>query len=110
MVALIINAVVRVTDVSAQNGFYKELFKLFVSREPSKLVSANQELLVANFRPLSPDAIEPQAETVQIFVSAIAAARKEVISPKIPLTPDYSSCFRYKSSFISSCRYCDKFS
>jgi hypothetical protein len=110
VVALIINTVVRVADVSAQNEFYKELFKLFVSCEPSKLVSSNQELLVANFRPLSPDANEAQAETVQIFVSAIAAARKEVIPPKIPLTLDYASCCGYKSSFITSCRYCDEFS
>jgi hypothetical protein len=78
VVALIINAVVRVTDVSAQNEFYKELFKLFVSCEPSKLVSSNQELFATNFRPLDPDPMEAQAETVQIFVSAIAAARKEV--------------------------------
>ena len=82
VVALIINAVVRVADVAAQNEFYKELFKLFVSCEPSKLVSSNQELVVANFRPFSPDAIEAQAETVQIFVSAIVAARKEVIPSK----------------------------
>lgn len=82
VVALIINAVVRVAAVPAQNEFYKELFKLFVSYEPSKLVSSNQELLIANFRPFSPDTIDEQAETVQLFVSAIAAARKEVISPK----------------------------
>jgi len=82
VVALIVNAVVRVADASAQNEFYKELFKLFVSCEPSKLATSNQELIVANFRPLSPDAIEVQAEIVQIFVSALAAARKEVILPK----------------------------
>jgi hypothetical protein len=79
VVALIFNALVRVADVPAQNAIYRELFKLFVSGEPSTLISSNQEEVQANFRPLSPDADDVQAETVQIFVSAIAAARKEVL-------------------------------
>ena len=76
VVALIINAVVRETEVSVQNAFYIELFKLFVSGEPSGLIS-NEEV-TRRFRPLTHDADSHQTETVQIFASAVAAAHKEV--------------------------------
>lgn len=81
VVALIINTVVRTADVPAQNQFYKELFKLFVTNEASALISNHREEVQANFRPLAPDAKVAQAETVQIFASSVAAARKEVCRP-----------------------------
>jgi DNA repair/transcription protein MET18/MMS19 len=78
VVSLIVNTVVRTGDVSSQTAFYRELFKLFVSSEVSTLISSNQDLVAAKFRPLAPDADDVQAATVEIFVAAIAGARKEV--------------------------------
>jgi DNA repair/transcription protein MET18/MMS19 len=80
VVSLIVNTVVRTCDVTSQTAFYRELFKLFVSSETSTLISSNQELVAARFRPLAPDADDVQAATVEIFVAAIAGARKEVPS------------------------------
>jgi DNA repair/transcription protein MET18/MMS19 len=80
VVALIVNAVVRETDVSVQNQFYKELFKLYATGEPSALILSNHEEVAQRFRPMAPGADDRQAETVQIFASAVAAARKEVPS------------------------------
>jgi RNAPII transcription regulator C-terminal len=95
VVGLIVNVIVRVADVAAQNAFYKELFKLFVSGEPSTLISSNQEEVQAKFRPLASEVEDSRADTVQIFVSAIAAARKEVRSP----------LFLLMIGRFSSCRY-----
>jgi hypothetical protein len=79
VVALIVNAVVRETDVAVQNTFYRELFKLFITHESSELIS-NQEI-TQHFRPFEHDTL--QAQTGQIFASAVGAARKEVLcSPR----------------------------
>lgn len=78
--ALIINAIVREADVQAQNVFYRELFKLFVTGEPSILISSHREEVATRFRPLLPEAELEQAETVQVFVFAVAAMRKHVLS------------------------------
>jgi hypothetical protein len=86
VVALIVNAVVREADVSKQNAFYIELFKLFLSSESSNLTSSNQETAIKHFHPLDPDAEGTQAQTVPIFVSAVAAAQKEVCSALTVLT------------------------
>jgi hypothetical protein len=104
VVALIVNAVVREADVSKQNAFYIELFKLFLTSESSNLASSNQEAFVRHFHPLDPDAEGVQAQTVQIFVSAVAAARKEVRSSVIILTIGFSSSSEYQPPLTTSCR------
>jgi len=81
VVALIVNAIVREADVKEQNIFYSELFKLFVTGEKSTLVSSHQEQVAIQFRPLLPEAEIQQAETVQVFVFAVAAMRKHVSVP-----------------------------
>lgn len=78
VVSLITNTIVRSADVSAQNAFYTELFKLFLTGEPTSLISSNQEAVRKAFRPLDSDTEGSQVETVQIFVAAVAAARKVV--------------------------------
>jgi len=78
VVSLIVNTIIRAGDVASQAAFYRELFKLFVSCEVSALISSNQEFVAANFRPLAPDADDEQARTVEVFVAAVAGARKEV--------------------------------
>lgn len=70
----------RSADVSLQNAFYTELFKLFLSGEPTSLISSNQEAVMKAFRPLDPDNEGSQVQTVQIFVAAVAAARREVLA------------------------------
>jgi RNAPII transcription regulator C-terminal len=79
VVSLIVNTVVRTGEVTSQTAFFRELFKLFVSSEGSTLISSNQGLVAAKFRPLASDADDIQAATVEIFVAAIAGARKEVL-------------------------------
>jgi len=81
VVSLIVNTIVRAGDVTSQAAFYRELFKLFVSCEVSALISSNQDIVAANFRPLAPDADDEQAGTVEVFVAAVAGARKEVRRP-----------------------------
>ena len=78
VVSLIINVIVRSADVSAQNSFYAELFKLFLTGERTSLISSNQEAVMTAFRPLEASTQGSQVETVLIFVAAVAAARKEV--------------------------------
>ena len=90
VVGLIVNAIVKAADVTAQNKLYKELFRLFVSGEPSILISSHQEQIQMNFRPLSPETEEAQADTVRIFVSAVAAARKQVTPPHSRFVFDHS--------------------
>lgn len=90
--ALIINVVIREADASKQNAFYAEFFKLFLTGESSKLISSNQEAVEKQFRPLDPDTEGAQAQTVDIFVTAVAAARKEVLSRVTRLMIGYSSC------------------
>jgi hypothetical protein len=104
VVALIVNAVVREADVSKQNAFYIELFKLFLTSESSNLTASNHEAFVRHFHPLDPDAEGIQARTVQIFVSAVAAARKEVRSSLTILTIGFSSSTRYQPPLTASCR------
>ena len=79
--SLIVNTIIRAGDVASQAAFYRELFKLFVSCEVSTLISSNQEFVAANFRPLAPDADDEQAGTIEVFVAAVAGARKEVRRP-----------------------------
>jgi DNA repair/transcription protein MET18/MMS19 len=105
VVALIVNAVVREADVSKQNTFYIELFKLFLTSESSNLTSSNQGTVVKHFHPLDPDAEGAQAQTVPIFVSAVAAARKEVHSSLTVLTIGFSPSARYQPSLVESCRH-----
>ena len=61
-----------------QNAFYAELFKLFLTGESTSLISSNQDTVMKAFRPLDVDTEGSQAQTVEIFVAAVAAARKEV--------------------------------
>jgi hypothetical protein len=97
VVALIVNAIVREADLREQNLFYRELFKLFVTGESSTLVSSHQEEVATQFRPLLPEAEIQQAETVQVFVFAVAAMRKHVLLPRVRLiTLGYSSCCGYQ--------------
>lgn len=99
VVALIINAIVREADVRQQNVFYRELFKLFVTGEPSTLVSSHVEEVAKQFQPLLPEAEVEQAETVQVFVFAVAAMRRHVLaSPTycIVLTSGYASYDGYQ--------------
>ena len=81
VVSLIINVIVRTADIQIQNSFYQELFNLYVSSEPSSLISSNHEEIAQRFRPFSPDAEDAQAETVEIFVAAVAAARSQAGFP-----------------------------
>jgi DNA repair/transcription protein MET18/MMS19 len=81
VVGLIVNVVLRDVDSFGQNPFYDDLFKLFVTGERSSLLSTSQDEISEKFRPFSPDAPSEQAEMIQIFVSALAAARKEVHLP-----------------------------
>jgi DNA repair/transcription protein MET18/MMS19 len=87
VVGLIVNIVVRPADAPSQSSFFVELFKLFVNGEPSLLIiSSTRDEIAGKFRPFDTEGEGPQAETVGIFVSAIAAARKEVPPPYIQLT------------------------
>jgi hypothetical protein len=81
VVALIINAILREADIPKQNSFYTELFKVFLTGEQSSLIISNQEVISKNFHPLDPDVDSPQAEMTQVFVMAVAAARKEAALP-----------------------------
>ena len=79
VVALIINAIVREADLREQNLFYRELLKLFVTGESSRLVSSHQEQVAT----LLLEAEIQQTETVQVFVFAVAAMRKHVLLPHV---------------------------
>jgi DNA repair/transcription protein MET18/MMS19 len=106
VVSLIVNTIVRAADLAAQTSFYRELFKLFVSCEASALISSNQDFVAATFRPLAPDADDVQAGTVEVFVSAIAGARKEVrnLAQIGLLTGDPASYYGCQSFTFAGCR------
>jgi len=86
VVAMIINAVVRAADVLAQSSFYNQLFDLYFNNRPSTLISSNNVEVQDNFQPFLPDTDDAQAETVQLFVWAVAAARGDVPFLIISLT------------------------
>ena len=96
VVALIINAIVREANVREQNVFYRELFKLFVTGEPSTLISSHKEEVATRFRPLGPDPEIEQAETVQVFVFAVAAMRQQVYNSSALVTLGYAPGYRHK--------------
>jgi RNAPII transcription regulator C-terminal len=85
VVALIINTIVREASVQQQSALFEDLFKVYLTGEPSRTAS-NQELVQLNFRPIDIDAKSPQAETIPAFVAAVAAARKEVLPPGTKLS------------------------
>lgn len=79
VVGLIINIIVRSADVPTQSSFLTELYKLFVNGQPSSLIApSSREEVAGKFLPFYIEAEGPQAETVGMFVAAIAGARKEV--------------------------------
>ncbi|EWC45959.1 hypothetical protein DRE_04752 [Drechslerella stenobrocha 248] len=77
----IVNLILRVMGAERQAEVLKELFKLFVTREPSAMITVDKELIAQRFNPLEQGTSPQQACTIIIFTSAVAAMRGEVPLP-----------------------------
>ncbi|KAJ6257724.1 hypothetical protein Dda_7512 [Drechslerella dactyloides] len=77
----IISLILRVMDAERQRVVVKELFKLFVTREPSAIITADKALVAERFNPLDHGSSPQQASTLILFTSAVAALRCEVQLP-----------------------------
>ncbi|KAK6342855.1 hypothetical protein TWF718_008237 [Orbilia javanica] len=77
----IVSLIIRAMDVEKQTEVVGELFKIFVAKTESGIITSDKELVAKEFGPLDEDTTPQQASTIIIFASAVAAIRREVTLP-----------------------------